>query len=115
MNTKFNPEHKRVLDKLLLDKPGIRPAKMFGYPAYFAHKKLCICLYEEGVGLKLPESAAKHLLETDDNNVSFQPMGKPKMREWIQINLPESDAYQNYAACFESSIQYLLDLQGVTR
>ena len=27
---------------------------MFGFPAYYVGKKLCICLYEQGVGVKLP-------------------------------------------------------------
>ena len=49
------PEHKAVLDDLLLGDPRLRPGKMFGYPGYYAGEKLCICLYEGGVGLKLPE------------------------------------------------------------
>lgn len=58
----FNPEHKAVLDDLLLGHPAVRPGKMFGFPAYYAGRKLCICLYEEGVGLKIPEQTAVRLL-----------------------------------------------------
>ncbi len=107
----FNADHKTVLDDLLLGHPLVRPGKMFGFPAYYAGKKLCICLYEEGVGIKLPEQSAARLLQTDPHTSPFQPMGKPKMREWVQINLSRSEDYRQYEAVFEESIHYLLAQQ----
>jgi len=107
----FNPQHKAVLDDLLLGHPHVRPGKMFGFPAYYAGKKLCICLYEQGVGVKLPEQSAAKLLEADRNTVPFQPMGKPKMREWVQINLGRSTDYKDYRPVFDESIRYLLAQQ----
>jgi hypothetical protein len=104
----FNPEHKTVLDDLLLSNTIVRPGKMFGYPAYYVGKKLCICLYEQGVGVKIPEESAKILLETDPNVVPFMPLGKPKMREWVQINLSHSEDYRQYLSVFDESIHYLL-------
>ena len=86
---------------------------MFGYPAYYAGKKLCICLYEQGVGLKLPATIALKLLEQDKNITSFQPMGKAKMKEWIQINLKNSEQYRSYADILQQSIDYLLELQEI--
>ena len=38
-------------------------------------------------------------------------MGKPKMREWIQINLSRSEGYKNYKPVFEESIRYVLEQQ----
>jgi hypothetical protein len=55
----FNPNHKIVLDNLLLSHPLVRAGKMFGFPAYYVGKKLCICLYEDGVGIKLPASSGR--------------------------------------------------------
>jgi hypothetical protein len=107
----FNPEHKRVLDELLQNHPFVRSGKMFGFPAYYAGAKLCICLYEQGVGVKLPEEAAARLLETDPHIVPFRPMGKPKMREWVQINLSRSEDYRQYEAVFDESIRYVLARQ----
>ena len=107
----FNSGHKTVLDDLLLGDSNVRPGKMFGFPAYYVGKKLCICLYEQGVGIKLPEQSAKKLLETDQNVVPFQPLGKPKMREWIQINLSRSEDYRQYKSVFDESIRYLLAQQ----
>ena len=107
----FNPEHKAVLDDLLLGHPAVRPGKMFGYPAYYVGKKLSICLYEEGVGVKLPEQSAAQLLASDPNATPFRPMGRPKMREWVQINLSRSEDYRQYESVFEESIRYLLAQQ----
>ncbi len=107
----YKPEHKVVLDELLLSQPQVRSGKMFGFPAYYAGKKLCICLYEDGVGIKLPEQSAAKLLAEDPNAIPFQPMGKPKMREWVQINLGRSEDYQRYQGVFEEAIRYVLAQQ----
>ena len=110
--TNYSQEHKAVLDDLLLGIPFVLPGKMFGYPAYYAGKKLAICLYEQGVGVKLPAQSATRLLEADPNVVPFQPMGRPKMREWIQINLGRSEDYREYLPVFEESIQFVLGQLG---
>jgi hypothetical protein len=107
----FNSDHKLILDELLLAHPEIRPGNMFGYPAYYAGKKVCISLYEQGVTAKLPEQDAARLLETDPNVIPFQPMGGRKMREWIQINLERSEDYRNYEEVFQESIRYVLATQ----
>lgn len=107
----FNPKHKAILDDMLLGHPAIRPGKMFGFPAYYADKKLCMCLYEEGVGLKVPEQTARKLIQADANVIPFQPYGKRKMREWIQINLDRSEGYREYQAVFEESIAHVLAQQ----
>ena len=107
----FNPEHKIVMDELILPLPGIRPGKMFGFPAYYAEKKLCICLYADGVGVKLPESSVRKLLSSDPNTIPFQPLGKHVMREWVQINLVDSAGFQVYLPIFQESVNYVLALQ----
>lgn len=103
----FNPEHKAVLDDLILGHPLVRPGKMFGFPVYYVGKKLCLCLYEQGVGLKLPEASATRLLTSDPNVIPFQPYGKARMRAWVQINLERSADYRNYRAVFNEAIQAL--------
>jgi hypothetical protein len=107
----YNPDHKLVLDDMLLSSTLVRPGKMFGYPAYYAGQKLCICLYEEGVGVKLPAASAARLLESDAAVVPFQPLGKPRMKEWVQINASAPEDYRSYRAIFEESIQFLLSQQ----
>ncbi len=110
--TNFNPENKAVLDEMLLGNPLVRAGKMFGFPAYYAGDKLCICLYEEGVGVKLPEKTAADLLADDPNVIPFRPMGRNTMRAWVQINVSRSEDYQRYEPVFEESIRHVLTLQG---
>jgi hypothetical protein len=83
---------------------------MFGFPAYYVGRKLCICLYEEGVGVKLPEPSAAKLLDADPNVSPFRPLGKPKMREWVQINLSRSEDYRLYESVFDEAIHHVLAL-----
>lgn len=108
----YNAGHKAVLDSILLANPHVRAGKMFGLPAYFAGAKLSICLYEDGVGIKLPADSVATLLESDPNVVPFQPMGRHVMREWVQINLSRSEDYRAYAEVFDESIHHVLMLQG---
>ena len=108
----FNLSHKAVLDDMLLSVRGVRPGKMFGYPAYYAGKKLSICIVADGVGMKLPSEAAEKLLDEDPRITPFQPLGRPKMKEWIQINPASSEDLQDYIAIFTRSIEYVLTIQS---
>jgi hypothetical protein len=109
--SKFNPDHKVFLDEMLLNNPMVRSGHMFGYPAYYVGKKMAICHFENGVGVKLPAEKAQHLLAHDPNVTPFQPLGRPPMREWVQINLTDSDQLLQYQTVFEDSIQYILSIQ----
>ena len=106
----YNADHKAVLDDLLLDHPDVHPGKAFGYPAYYVGKKLSICLFEQGVGLKVPQDLAEKLVAEDRNVIPFQPYGRRKMREWIQINLEHSEGYREYMPVFEASIHFVYTL-----
>jgi hypothetical protein len=110
----YNARHKLVLDDLLLSHPPVQPGKIFGYPAYYVGKKLFASLYEQGIGVKLPAHSAALLLETDPNVVPFTPLSRPKMREWVQINLERSEDYPRYLSVFEESIRYVASLQAKT-
>ena len=103
---KFNQKHKEVIDKFLLKRKGITEGKMFGYPAYYINKKLFACLYAEGVGIKVPEELVKKLIGKDGIKY-FQPMGKSKMREWIQLNRKKSEEYLKDINIFNSSIEFV--------
>ena len=107
----YRMDFKGILDKALLSNPLIREGKMFGYPAYYVGKKLCICLYDQGVGVKIPKETANFLLGSDSKISPFQPMGKPKMKEWIQINVDNAEELLNYQSLYEESIQYIISIQ----
>jgi len=107
----FNPENKAVIDELVGEIPGARPGKMFGFPAYYAGKKLAICIYEEGVGIKLPAERVRQLLAEDRNAAPFQPYGKAVMREWVQLTQPAAQDYRKYRSLFAESIAFVLGQQ----
>ncbi|MEI7579904.1 MAG: hypothetical protein WCJ58_07800 [bacterium] len=101
----FNLNHVKTLDKLLLTIPGVKSGKMFGYPAYYCQGKLFACVYEVGVGVKIPETFAQQLLKRT-YIVAFQPLGRPKMREWVQINHQNSSDYQKDLPIFKEAIRF---------
>jgi TfoX/Sxy family transcriptional regulator of competence genes len=102
----YNVELKKVLDILLMSLPGVRTGKMFGYPAYYVGKKLFACVYENGVGLKLPASQVTILLD-GQTYTPFQPMGRHVMKEWVQINRAEPADYQLDEALFAASVEFV--------
>ncbi len=103
---KFNPEHKEFLDGFLLPCYDVQTKKMFGYPAYWINGKMFACLYEDGVGIKIPESLATELLEKS-NIIHFQPGNRSKMSEWIQINRKRSSDYEEDKGIFEASMKFV--------
>ena len=106
----FNAEHKKVLDGLLLRLPNVTAGKMFGYPAYYVNRRLFACVHGDGVGIKVPEDVANHLLRRE-NIIPFQPMGKPKMREWVQINRSMSEEYKLDQEIFHCAVQFVGTLE----
>lgn len=103
---KYNESHKEVLDSLLLPFPGVSSGKMFGYPAYYVRGKMFACLYEDGVGIKVSEQSAKKLLERNDI-IPFQPMGRRKMKEWVQLRKIGSEEYLEEKELFREAVQFV--------
>jgi hypothetical protein len=102
----YNPKHKEVLDSVLLKMPGVVAGTMFGYPAYYINKKLFACLYEEGVGIKVPARVADSLVG-QKGVVRFLPKGRKPMKEWIQINHARSEDYRKDEEILKISVEYV--------
>lgn len=105
-NVNFNQENKKAVDALLLRLPLVTAGKMFGYPAYYINKKMFACIYEEGVGIKVPADLAKELIGKT-GIFHFQPMGRAIMKEWIQINHENPDDYSMDIEIFKISIGFV--------
>jgi hypothetical protein len=105
----FDPEVKKAVDSILLKNPSIVSGKMYGYPAYYINRKLVACIYEQGVGLKVPESVANELIGKK-GIVHFQPMGRAKMREWIQIIRENPEDLLKETEIFKTSIDFVAPL-----
>lgn len=110
--TNSNPESERkeILDSLLLNIPDVVAGKMFGYDAYYIHRKLFACIYGQGVGVKVPEDIANRLL-SEKHIVPFEPLGRQKMREWIQINRANPADYRKDIDIFRTSAAFVSRLQ----
>lgn len=110
---KFNSDHKKILDELFREISEVKPGKMFGYPSYYVGGKLFACIYENGLGLKVPESMAEELRNRDYIDY-FQPLGRKKMREWIQINREKSEDYLKDEDIMIASFRYVASLAKAT-
>ena len=103
---KYNSRIKENLDSILLAIPEITSGKMFGYPAYYVRKRLFACVYEDGIGIKVPEDLANELIGTQ-GIINFQPLGRAKMKEWIQINRENPSDYSKDKEILKASIEYV--------
>ncbi len=110
VRTTFKEEQKEVIDTMLLPIQGVEAGKMFGYPGYYVNGKLFACLYENGVGLKVPETLAKELIGKEGID-HFVPLGRKKMREWIQITRESSEDYLGDFEIFKRSVEYVASLK----
>lgn len=102
----YNRDHRNVIDAILLDLPGVTQGKMFGYPAYYVNRKMFACLYENGIGLKLPEDYTRQLLE-QGTAFPFQPLGRKKMRRWVQIDHERSEDYLEDTEILKRALEYV--------
>jgi hypothetical protein len=104
---KYNMEHKATLDDLLLAFPGVSAGVVFGLPCYKVSTGIFATLYDEGVGIKLPAARVRELLEKPGFAL-FQPFGRNRGKEFVQINHNNPEDYRYDLALFEESMHYVL-------
>jgi len=75
--TTNSPEstRKAQIDAVLLKLPGVVTKKINGLDAYFVSDRMFACISGNGVGLRLPATAATELQFSRDDVVPFQPRG----------------------------------------
>jgi len=113
MKIEYDAAQKQVLDEMLLALPGVRAAKMFGFPGYWAGKKLFACLYGPGVGFKLPPDRAQEALKMPGFS-PFTPRGR-RMAAWVML-IPKRPAdLRRHAPLFTESLEYVSGLRVKTR
>ena len=71
--SKYDPEHERILNATLSDNPLAKAGKMFGYPAYRVNDKLAVSLFDAGVVVKVGPKRTKELVGKQGIQ-SFEPM-----------------------------------------
>ncbi len=100
------PEVGEALVQLADVVPGVKPGKMFGYPALYTEGKLCACAYGDGIGMKLPAETVAALL-TEPGFAPFQPYGKARMREWVHVHAASAEEVRARLDLLQLSVRFV--------
>mgnify|MGYP002864013020 CR=1 FL=1 len=103
----YDAEIKIALDRLLLGVPEVTGGIVFGLPCYKIRGTVFATLYGDGVGIKLPADHVSTLLDKPGFG-PFQPFGRNRGKEFVQITRDDPEDYQQDRALFEESIRYVL-------
>lgn len=107
---KFNEDNKQVLDEIFGGIPDVRLAKAFGYPGYYLGKKMIACVYEDGLGIKVPQELAQKLL-SDGRALPFKPYNRHTMRQWVFVVHENPDDYKKDMDIILSAVEYISSLE----
>jgi hypothetical protein len=99
----FNPEHEKVLNKMLDGVPGAKAGKMFGFPAYKVNNKLAVGLFEGGIVAKVGPTRVQELVGKP-GIAAFEPMQGRVWKDWVLL----TDHFDENRAIFEEAIQYVM-------
>lgn len=91
MDKQSKPHHDRSLFDAVLDclktlDGDAREGNLFGYPAVFLGRRIVLCVYGDGIGIRLPARYAGDLIQSG-RAVPFQPYGRSTMREWVEMHV----------------------------
>lgn len=103
---KFNEDNKKVLDEIFGGLPGVRLGKAFGYLGYYLGKKMIACVYEEGLGIKVPSDLAQKLL-ADGRSLPFKPYGRHTMRQWVFVVHENPEDYKKDMDIISAAVEYI--------
>ncbi len=82
---------------------AMRQGNMFGCPALYVGRKMALCVYEDTIGMRVPEAVAIRA-KASNRAIPFTPYGKKPMREWIAISAPED--LSEFRDLFEAAIHF---------
>lgn len=96
-----------VLEEMLLDRPDVRLGSMFGLPGFFTgSKKMFVCCFDEGIGLKLPVERVR-ALQAEDEEIHPHAPGGRLMKEWAYIVRSDPKDYRDDVALIDESIAFV--------
>lgn len=110
------PRHDTALYEALIalcanGPPAIRQGQMFGCPALYVGRKLALCVYEDRIGMRVPEAVATREKSTKRAG-TFTPYGKKPMREWIAVTAAEDLA--EFQDLFEAALRFAEENNGTS-
>lgn len=98
MSAAYREELRAAVEELIGGREGVRPGKMFGYPAFFAGRKLAVCVLEDGIGLRVAPDFADGLRPFERNGRAMSgwsllmPQGAEELRDDAHLLLAAVDA-----------------------
>ena len=90
----------------------IRQGKMFGCPALYVGRRLALCVYEDRIGMRVPEAVAVRA-KSAGRAEAFTPHGKKPMREWIAVTAAEG--FLDCQDLFEAALRFAERNDGAGR
>ena len=102
--SKYDPEHERILNLTLGDNPLAKAGKMFGYPAYKVNDKLAVGLFDTGIVVKIGPKRVKELV--GQNGIqNFEPMAGRVWKDWVLV----TGNFEQNKSLFDEAVQYVLE------
>ncbi len=95
-----------VLDEMLSERADARRGAMFGMPGYFTGKKMFVCCFDQGIGLKLPVGRVAALQAADEAMQPHAPGGRV-MKEWVYIARADANELRADQQLLEESIAFV--------
>jgi hypothetical protein len=104
-----NPKstRKAQIDAVLLKLPGVVSKKIGGLDGYFVGDRMFACISGDGVGLRLPVTAARDLQFSRENVSAFNPGGMASTKEWVQVNRADAAEYEKDLELFQASYDFV--------
>ena len=101
----YRDDHKATMDALLLEMPGVKGGKAFGYPAYKVNGKVFCFVGGEGIGIKLSKERVAELVAQGAPYRPFEPVAGTVWKAWLSIDRADSDAYREDLPLLEEAMQ----------
>jgi len=104
VDSKFDPEHERILSSTLAGHPVAKADKMFGYPAFKVNGKLAVGLFDTGIVVKVGPKRVQELV--GQNGIqNFEPMAGRVWKDWVLI----TGNFEQNKSLFEEAVQYVFE------
>jgi hypothetical protein len=107
MADNYRDDHKAMIDSLVLNMPGVKGGKAFGYPAYKVNGKVFAFVGGEGIILKLGEARVKELVATRPPCQIFEVTDGVFWQGWVSINRADSEAFADDIDLIEESVGFV--------
>jgi hypothetical protein len=99
------------LDEFAAHHRGVRRGQMFGLPAIYVGRRLCACLFEEGLLVRLPSEIARREIAAGARPHSRR--GRPG-GAWIRYEPRTLSSARRLAPLMEVAVRHLARRQTMT-